>query len=96
SEVPEEPEVPKELEELETPEEPKEPEESEKPEELFQERPQRRSRKESQRKVPDYSYLTNITVHFLPPNMIAHLQPMDAGNKGKNFGLALLGMIQNS
>ncbi|CAG8609662.1 3925_t:CDS:2 [Gigaspora rosea] len=92
-EEPKEPEESEGPEGPEEPEEPKEPKNSEEPEESeelgeqFQERPQERSqgrsqgkfREESQRKVPDYSYLTNITVHFLPPNMTAHLQPMDAG-----------------
>jgi len=31
------------------------------------------------RQTPNHFHLTNINVHFLPPNMTAHIQPMDAG-----------------
>ena len=31
------------------------------------------------RRISDKLYLTNVTVHFLPPLTTAHLQPMDAG-----------------
>jgi DDE superfamily endonuclease len=50
-------------------------------------RPQERSQRESQRRSNiihsnrprQTPGLTNVTVHFLPPNMTAHIQPMDAG-----------------
>jgi DDE superfamily endonuclease len=39
-------------------------------------RPLERSRGRRLRETPG---LSNITIHFLPPNMTAHIQPMDAG-----------------
>ena len=33
----------------------------------------------SSHKINDNTTLSNITVHFLPPNCTAHLQPCDAG-----------------
>ena len=49
-------------------------------------RPQRRprgrlnsTRSDRSRQTPNHFHLTNVNVHFLPPNMTAHLQPMDAG-----------------
>jgi hypothetical protein len=50
-----------------------------------QRRPRGRPRKESQNQKSKsnrskrISNLSNITIHYLPPNMTAHIQPMDAG-----------------